>query len=43
LFKLVEQKRAIRSAAGMKHTGYTCEKTVELQPFGIASADAAQV
>ena len=29
LFRLVERKRAMRSAAWMKHTGYTREKTVE--------------
>jgi hypothetical protein len=43
LFKLVEQKRAGRSAAWMKHTGYTREKSVEPQPLGTAEADAAKL
>ena len=43
LFKLVEQKRALRSAAWMKHIGYTREKTVEPQPLGTAEADAAKL
>lgn len=42
LFKLVEQKRALRSAAWMKHVGYTREKTVEPQPLGTTEADAAK-
>ena len=29
MFKLVEQKRGLRSAAWMKHVGYTRETTVE--------------
>jgi lysophospholipase L1-like esterase len=43
LFKLVEQKRALRSAAWMKHVGYTREKTVEPQRLGTAEADAAKL
>ena len=43
LFKLVEQKRAMRSAAWMKHVGYTREKTVKPEPLGTAEADAAKV
>ena len=43
LFKLVEQKRGLRSAAWMRHTGYTREKTVKPEPLGTAEADAAQV
>lgn len=43
LFKLVDQKRAARSAAWMKHVGYTREKTVEPQPLGTAEADAAKL
>lgn len=43
LFKLVEQKRGLRSAAWMKHTGYTREKTVKPEPLGTAEADAAKV
>jgi len=43
LFKLVEQKRAIRSAAWMKHIGYTREKTVKPEPLGTVEADAARL
>ncbi len=43
LFKLVDQKRAARSAAWMKHVGYTREKTVAPQPLGTTEADAAKV
>ena len=43
LFKLVEQKRGLRSAAWMKHVGYTREKKVEPAPLGTAEADAAKV
>lgn len=43
LFKLVEQKRGARSAAWMKHVGYTREKTVEPQPLGTVEADAAKL
>ena len=43
LFKLVEQKRGLRSAAWMKHVGYTREKTVKPEPLGTAEADAAKI
>jgi hypothetical protein len=43
LFKLVDQKRALRSAAWMKHVGYTREKTVRPEPLGAVEADAAKV
>lgn len=43
MFKLVEQKRAMRSAAWMKHIGYTREKTVQPEPLGTVEADAAKV
>ena len=43
LFKLVEQKRVLRSAAWMTHIGYTREKKVEPQPLGTAEADAAKL
>jgi len=43
LFKLVEQKRGMRSAAWMKHTGYTREVTVKPEPLGTVEADAAKV
>jgi hypothetical protein len=43
LYKLVEQKRALRSAAWMKHVGYTREATVAPGPLGTAEADAATV
>lgn len=43
LFKLVEQKRALRSTAWMKHVGYTREKTVAPQPLGTAEADGAKL
>lgn len=43
LFKLVAEKQAKRSAAWMKHVGYTRETTVEPQPLGSAEEDAAKV
>ena len=43
LFKLVEQKRAMRSAAWMKHIGYTREVTVKPQSLGTAEEDAAKL
>ncbi|MFO0826414.1 MAG: SGNH/GDSL hydrolase family protein [Gemmataceae bacterium] len=43
LFKLVEQKRGLRSAAWMKHIGYTREKTVKPEPLGTVEMDAAKV
>jgi lysophospholipase L1-like esterase len=43
LYRLVEQKRVLRSAAWMRHTGYTREKTVRPEPLGTAEADAARL
>ncbi len=43
LFVLVEQKRGMRSAAWMRHIGYTREKTVKPEPLGTTEADAAKV
>jgi lysophospholipase L1-like esterase len=43
LYQLVEQKRAVRSAAWMRHVGYTREKTVKPGPLGTAEADAAKL
>lgn len=43
LFNLVAQKRALRSAAWMKHTGYTREATVKPQPLGTTEEDAAKL
>ena len=43
LFKLVEQKRGMRSAAWMRHIGYTREKTVKPEPLGATEADAAKL
>jgi len=43
LFEQVDQKRAVRSAAWMKHVGYTREKTVAPEPLGTAEADAAKL
>lgn len=43
LFNLVAQKRALRSVAWMKHTGYTREKTVKPEPLGTAEEDAAKL
>jgi lysophospholipase L1-like esterase len=43
LFKLVAQKRALRSSAWMKHIGYTREKKVEPQPLGTVEADVAKL
>jgi lysophospholipase L1-like esterase len=43
LFKLVERKRAMRSAAWMKHIGYTREKTVRPEPLGTAEEDVAKL
>ncbi|QDU23522.1 SGNH/GDSL hydrolase family protein [Urbifossiella limnaea] len=43
LYRLVEQKRALRSAAWMRHTGYTREKTVRPEPLGSAEADASRL
>ena len=43
LFKLIDQKRRLRSAGWMKHIGYTREKTVEPGPLGTTESDAAQL
>ncbi len=43
LYKLVAQRRALRSSAWMSHIGYTREKTVEPQPLGQAEAEAAKL
>jgi lysophospholipase L1-like esterase len=43
LYKLVAEKRELRSAAWVKHVGYTREKTVKPQPLGTAEADAAKL
>jgi hypothetical protein len=40
---LVEQKRAMRSAAWMKHIGFTREKTISPEPLGTAETDAAKL
>jgi lysophospholipase L1-like esterase len=43
LFRLVAQKRALRSDAWMRHVGYTREKTVTPEPLGSAEAEAAKI
>jgi phospholipase/lecithinase/hemolysin len=43
LFKLVAEKRSLRSSRWMQHIGYTREKTVEPQPLGTVEEDAAKV
>jgi len=43
LFKLVDQKRALRSTVWMKHIGYTREKVVTPEPLGTGEADAAEL
>jgi hypothetical protein len=43
LYKLVAEKRALRSAQWMKHIGYTREAKVEPQPLGTVEADAAKI
>jgi hypothetical protein len=43
LYRLVEERRRLRSAAWMRHVGYTREKTVRPEPLGSAEADAAKV
>jgi len=43
LFKLIEQKLALRSAAWMKHVGYTREKKVEPETLGTTETDAAKL
>lgn len=43
LFKLVDQKRGLRSGAWMKHIGYTREAKIDPQPLGTAETDAAKL
>ncbi|MFO0875889.1 MAG: SGNH/GDSL hydrolase family protein [Gemmataceae bacterium] len=43
LYKLVEQKRGLRSAGWMKHIGYTREKTVPPAPLGTVETDVAKL
>lgn len=43
LYKLVAEKRALRSAQWMKHIGYTREAVVAPQPLGTVEADAAKI
>jgi lysophospholipase L1-like esterase len=43
LFKLVAEKRALRSARWMEHIGYTRERTVRAQPLGTTEVDAAKI
>jgi len=43
LYKMVAEKRALRSAQWMKHIGYTREKIVEPAPLGTVEADAAKI
>lgn len=43
LYKLVAEKRNLRSKNWMNHIGYTREKKVEPQPLGTTEADAAKI
>ncbi len=43
LYKLVAEKRALRSRRWLKHIGYTREKTVAPQPLGDAETEAAKL
>ena len=43
LFKLVAEKRALRSSHWMQHIGYTRGGTVKPQPLGSTEADAAKI
>lgn len=43
LYKLVAEKRALRSAQWMKHIGYTREAVVAPQALGTVEADAAKI
>jgi len=43
LFKLVAEKRSLRSGQWMKHIGYTREVKVEPQPLGTTEADVAKI
>lgn len=43
LFKLVDEKRQLRSSRWMNHIGYTREKTVTPQPLGDTETRAAKI
>jgi lysophospholipase L1-like esterase len=43
LYKLIAEKRTLRSAHWMKHIGYTRENTVKPEPLGTVEVDAAKV
>jgi lysophospholipase L1-like esterase len=43
MYKLVAERRSLRSNGWMKHIGYTREKVVEPQPLGTTEADAAKL
>lgn len=43
LYKLVAEKRTLRSKNWMNHIGYTREKKVDPQPLGTTEAEAAKV
>ncbi len=43
LFKLVDEKRRLRSSQWMNHVGYTREKTIPPQPLGDTEARAAEI
>jgi lysophospholipase L1-like esterase len=43
LFKLVDEKRRLRSSEWMSHIGYTREKTVAPQPLGDTETRAAKI
>ncbi|MSR59180.1 MAG: lipolytic enzyme [Planctomycetaceae bacterium] len=43
LFKLVDEKRRLRSSQWMNHIGYTREKTVAPQPLGDTELQAAKI
>jgi hypothetical protein len=43
LYKLVAEKRAMRSAGWMRHIGYTREAKVEPQPLGTTEGDAVKI
>jgi hypothetical protein len=43
LFKLVDQKRSMRSVAWMKHIGYTREAKVEPQPLGVIEGEVGKL
>ena len=43
LYKLVAEKRNLRSKNWMNHIGYTREKKVDPQPLGTTEEDAAKI